>query len=146
MRLEQFPELACFDTVFSMGVLYHRRKPPEHLMALRAAMAPGAELVLETLVLPAGDMPVLQPSERYARMRNVWQIPTAEVLCQWLADCHFSAVEVISEVTTSTAEQRQTAWMQFESLAHALDPKNPSLTIEGYPAPRRALVIAQKPL
>ncbi|WP_272994295.1 DUF1698 domain-containing protein, partial [Spongiibacter tropicus] len=41
--------------------------------------------------------------------------------------------------------QRSTDWMQFHSLADFLHPDDPSLTIEGYPAPKRAVLIAQKP-
>jgi tRNA (mo5U34)-methyltransferase len=32
--------------------------------------------------------------------------------------------------------------MRFESLAEALDPVDPGRTLEGLPAPRRALLIA----
>ena len=39
-------------------------------------------------------------------------------------------------------EQRRTEWMRFHSLADFLDPENPTLTVEGLPAPRRAIVIA----
>jgi tRNA (mo5U34)-methyltransferase len=34
--------------------------------------------------------------------------------------------------------------MQFESLDAALDPDDSTRTIEGYPAPIRSIVIAQK--
>ncbi len=45
---------------------------------------------------------------------------------------------------TSTDEQRSTQWMQFHSLAQFLDPQDPDKTIEGYPAPRRAIITANK--
>ena len=45
---------------------------------------------------------------------------------------------------TTTQEQRATEWMSFESLANALNPNNPQLTIEGYQAPIRELIIARK--
>lgn len=35
LGIEQLPELAAFDTVFSMGVLYHRRSPLDHLYQLK---------------------------------------------------------------------------------------------------------------
>ncbi|WP_460096086.1 tRNA 5-methoxyuridine(34)/uridine 5-oxyacetic acid(34) synthase CmoB, partial [Pseudomonas sp. H3_A02] len=44
-------ELEGFDTVFSMGVFYHRRSPIEHLLALKDCLVKGGELVLETLVI-----------------------------------------------------------------------------------------------
>lgn len=144
LKLEQFPKLAIFDTVFSMGVIYHRRNPIAHLNYLYSLMAPGAELVLESLVIPPDGPAVLYPNERYARMRNVWQVPTTATLCEWLNQCKFKSIEVVSENTTTTDEQRTTRWMQFESLAEALDPEAQHLTVEGYPAPRRVIVLAHK--
>jgi tRNA (mo5U34)-methyltransferase len=35
--------------------------------------------------------------------------------------------------------------MTFESLREALDPKDPSLTVEGWPSPRRVVVLANAP-
>lgn len=142
LKLEQLPQLRCFDTVFSMGVLYHRRDPAEHLLQLKHAMADGAELVLETLVIPAGDKDTLQPDDRYARMRNVWQIPTTETLRRWLEKAGFSDIRLVSDTFTSTDEQRTTEWMPLESLAESLDPNDPHRTIEGYPAPRRVVIFA----
>ena len=34
LGVEQLPELNAFDTVFSMGVLYHRRSPIDFLYQL----------------------------------------------------------------------------------------------------------------
>jgi tRNA (mo5U34)-methyltransferase len=34
--------------------------------------------------------------------------------------------------------------MTFQSLADFLEPNNPDLTVEGLPAPKRAIVIAEK--
>jgi len=45
---------------------------------------------------------------------------------------------------TSLDEQRKTAWMESDSLAEFLDPNDLSKTIEGYPAPMRAVFIAKK--
>jgi len=46
---------------------------------------------------------------------------------------------------TSTDEQRRTSWMTSESLAEFLDPQDASKTVEGYPAPLRAVLVATKP-
>ncbi len=46
---------------------------------------------------------------------------------------------------TTTEEQRPTQWMQFQSLPDFLDPEDELRTIEGYPAPRRATLVARKP-
>nr|WP_169730591.1 DUF1698 domain-containing protein [Carnimonas nigrificans] len=41
-------------------------------------------------------------------------------------------------------EQRSTEWMTFQSLKDFLDPEDQHKTIEGYPAPRRALLVATR--
>jgi tRNA (mo5U34)-methyltransferase len=47
--------------------------------------------------------------------------------------------------TTSIDEQRATDWMTFESLEDFLDPEDHSKTIEGHPAPLRAVFLAEAP-
>lgn len=133
-----------FDTVFSMGVLYHRRSPIDYLKELHAQLRPGGELVLETLVIEGDENQVLVPPDRYARMRNVWFIPSSQALAVWVRRCGFIDVRVVDECTTSTDEQRQTPWMRYESLAESLDPENPALTVEGLPSPKRAVLIATR--
>lgn len=146
LALEDMPErLEAFDTVFSMGVLYHRRSPLDHILALRDCLRPGGELVLETLIIKGDEQCALMPEGRYAKMRNTWFIPSVAMLEVWLRRCGFRAIRVVDINQTSTQEQRSTEWMHFESLADFLDPDDPNKTIEGYPAPRRAVLIAEKP-
>ncbi len=135
-------DMRWFDTVFSMGVLYHRKSPFEHLQQLRGLLRPGGELCLETLVIDGAAGQVLVPEDRYARMNNVWFIPSVIELTRWLGRCGFSAVRVVDVSLTTTDEQRSTDWMTFESLRECLDATNPQLTIEGYPAPTRAVILA----
>ncbi len=145
LGLEDLPRgKANFDTVFTMGVLYHRRDHLEHLEQIRSLLKPGGTLVLETLVLPQDHRDtVLIPETRYARMRNVWTIPSLGTLMHWLEQAAFADSRVLDVTQTTTAEQRSTSWMQFESLEKALDPLDNSLTLEGYPAPTRAMLIAR---
>lgn len=144
--IEDVPDnLAFFDTVFSMGVLYHRSAPLEHLQQLKAALAPGGELVLETLVVEGDEQTVFMPGERYASMSNVYFLPSSKALCHWLERCGFTNVRVVDEAVTTLEEQRSTEWMTYQSLADFLDPDDRTQTIEGYPAPRRAVVIAERP-
>lgn len=138
------PSLEAFDTTFSMGVFYHRRSPMDHLRELRDTLRPGGELVLETLVIEGGQGEVLVPEGRYAMMNNVWFLPSAVTLVSWLRKCGFTDVRVVDECVTSTEEQRSTDWMRFHSLSDFLDPRDPSRTAEGHPAPRRAVFIARK--
>ena len=130
-----------FDTVFSMGVLYHRISPIEHLQELKSFMRAGAELVLETLIIEADGYEVLLPEDRYAKMRNVWFLPSPELLVKMLQRVGFKNIRVVDINQTSIQEQRSTGWMEFESLEDFLDPEDQGKTIEGYPAPRRAVVI-----
>ncbi|MES4612984.1 MAG: tRNA 5-methoxyuridine(34)/uridine 5-oxyacetic acid(34) synthase CmoB [Ewingella sp.] len=145
LGIEQLPELNAFDTVFSMGVLYHRRSPLDHLYQLKNQLVNGGELVLETLVVEGDSQQVLVPGDRYAQMNNIYFIPSAEALKGWLIKCGFVNVRIADVSVTTLEEQRRTPWMTSESLAEFLDPKDPTKTIEGYPAPRRALLIANKP-
>ncbi|CBA21025.1 tRNA 5-methoxyuridine(34)/uridine 5-oxyacetic acid(34) synthase CmoB [Erwinia amylovora] len=145
LGIEQLPDLKAFDTVFSMGVLYHRRSPLDHLCQLKNQLVSGGELVLETLVIDADDQQVLVPGERYAQMRNIYFIPSAGALKNWLEKCGFVDVRIVDHSFTSTDEQRRTSWMTSESLAEFLDPDDATKTVEGYPAPLRAVLVATKP-
>jgi len=144
--VEDIPlDLNWFDSVFSMGALYHRRSPFDHLYQLKSFLVSGGELCLETLVVEGEAGKVLVPQERYARMRNVWFIPSSAELLLWLQRCGFINARLVDEAVTDVAEQRVTEWMQFESLQQSLDVEDSSLTIEGLPAPRRAVLLANKP-
>jgi tRNA (mo5U34)-methyltransferase len=146
LRLEELPEASrAFDTTFSMGVLYHQRSPIEHLRQLRATLRPGGQLVLETIFIPGEESCACTPAHRYARMKNVWLLPTLTELTTWLRRTGFRDVDIVDTAVTTTAEQRSTEWMPFESLAEALDPDNPDRTVEGWPAPRRVVVTATTP-
>lgn len=145
LNIDDVPDkLDAFDTVFSMGVLYHRRSPIDHLYKLKACLKPGGELVIESLVIDGGQNEVLVPDGRYAKMRNVWFIPSCSSLEVWLKRAGFSDVKLINVNQTTTQEQRVTDWMKFESLSGFLDPANTDLTVEGYPAPMRAIFTAKK--
>lgn len=138
-------ELQGFDTVFSMGVLYHRRSPMDHLLELRQLLKPGGQLVLETLVVDGDQHTALVPSGRYGMMGNVWFIPSVAACAHWLAKLKFTDIQVIDVNTTSLEEQRATDWMRFQSLQDFLDPNDQTKTVEGYPAPKRAVLTARAP-
>jgi len=144
IALEDFPgPSGYFDTVFSMGVLYHVRSPIDHLLQLKKCLAPDGQLVLETLIVSGQEGYSLTPRERYARMSNVWFVPTVATLERWLQRCEFESIEVVDTTVTTSEEQRTTSWMPFESLADALDPSDPGITREGLPAPKRVTLIAR---
>lgn len=148
LTLEQLPvskKGGAFDTVFSMGVLYHRRSPIDHIYELKNQLLPGGELVLETLVMPEEYGQLLVPDDRYAQMRNVWFLPSVKELSHWLERCGFLNVRCVDANQTSIEEQRTTDWMTWNSLETFLDPEDHNKTIEGYPAPLRATMVCNKP-
>ncbi len=142
--VDDVPMAEHFHTVFSMGLLYHRKSPIDHLFQLKGVLKPGGEVVLETLVIDGGEGEVLVPGDRYAMMRNVWFIPSVKSLEAWMKRVGFENVRVVDVTRTTVAEQRKTEWMTFDSLADFLDPTDRTLTVEGYPAPLRAVLVANK--
>jgi len=145
LGIDEMPVNAeCFDTTFSMGVLYHRKDPAEHIERLKGTLKTGGELVLETLIIESDKEELLVPEGRYAKMRNVWNIASPSMLKKWVEDAGFANVRVIDITKTTTAEQRPTDWMTFESLPDYLDQENQTKTIEGHPAPVRAIILAEK--
>lgn len=144
LALEDLPATGGrFDTVLSMGVIYHRRDPAAHLRRLHGLLRPGGQLVLEGLVAAEReDAPLPIPDGRYAKMRNVWSIPAPDQLVRWVRDAGFREARVVDVTPTTVVEQRSTEWMRFESLADFLDPADSSRTVDGYPAPVRAVCVA----
>lgn len=134
-----------FDAVFCMGVIYHRPDPIGMLRDLRQCLQPGGLLVLESQAIPGDAHLALFPEERYAKARNVYFVPTAGCLANWVRRAGFAEVEVCSSVKVTAGEQRRTEQARFESLEDFLDPEDRSRTIEGYPAPLRVIVKAIKP-
>lgn len=146
LALEQLPpKLKAFDTTFSMGVLYHRRSPIDHLMDLRDTLVSGGQLVLETLVVEGDEDTVFVPPDRYARMGNVWFLPSPAALTKWISKAGFVDVTLVDVDQTTVAEQRSTDWMTFYSLSNFLDSADHNKTVEGHPAPMRAIVTARLP-
>ena len=146
LRLEQMPNAAVFDTVFSMGVLYHQKEHIAHLQKLKKMLANAGQLVLETLVIDAQHGQQIIPKHRYAKMRNVYCLPSIETLQTWLFDAGFNDVKLADVSQTTVEEQHATHWIgdNAQSLKDFLHPNNANLTIEGLPAPKRALFICHK--
>ncbi|MFK8013393.1 MAG: tRNA 5-methoxyuridine(34)/uridine 5-oxyacetic acid(34) synthase CmoB [Marinicellaceae bacterium] len=144
LALESLPKkLLCFDVVFSMGVLYHRKSPIHHIIELAELLKKGGELVIETLIVDGDASTCLLPTSRYAQMRNVWFLPSIDMLSTMLKRNGFKNVKCVDVSVTTIKEQRSTDWMKFHSLEHFLN-SDQSKTIEGYPLPKRATLVAQK--
>jgi len=146
LKLEQIPNETVFDTVFSMGVLYHQKDHMVHLQQLKNVMTMGGELILETLVIDAIHGEKIIPKDRYARMRNVWCLPSTNTLHSWLEQTGFRDIKLVDVTKTTPEEQRATHWIgnNTQSLQDFLDPNDDNLTIEGLPAPKRAIFVCQK--
>ncbi len=144
LGVEHLPEYEHkFDTLFCLGVLYHRSDPIQTLKALYQGLNPNGELILDTFMID-GDTPVaLCPSKSYSKIPNVYFVPTIPALYNWLERAKFRDIELLEIKKTDANEQRKTEWIYGESLEHFLDPNNPELTIEGFPAPKRVYIKAK---
>lgn len=143
LRFEEITGISKkFNTIFCMGILYHRKSPLEFLERIRSMLAGDGELVLETLIVGGGTDYALVPADRYAKMPNVYFIPTVNVLTTWLKHAGFRDIRCVDISPTTSEEQRKTGWINTETLTDFLDPHDSSKTVEGYPAPVRAVVIA----
>ena len=134
--------LEAFDLVMSLGTLYHRKSPIDHLMMLHSSLRKGGQLLLETLVIDSARAEIMSPSGRYMKMRGIWFIPTTAMLIQWLKRVGFEGIEIIDVSTTNDQEQRRTEFMPFESLNDFISPDDATKTIEGDPMAVRAVLKA----
>lgn len=135
----------AFDVIFLMGIIYHRVSPVELLKDINTALKPGGTLIVESQAIP-GDEPVaLFPEKTYAKVPGTYFVPTGTTLKNWLLRTGYDQVDLFCSHPMNSAEQRQTEWMMFESYGNYLDPDDPSLTVEGYPAPWRVFLTASKP-
>ncbi len=133
-----------FDLIFCLGVLYHRIDPIGTLKSLYKGLNKGGEMILDTFMIDGEEEVALTPRGRYSRMRNVFFIPTVSALENWCYQAGFSNVELITTAVTTFEEQRATEWIHGRSLEFFLDEKDPSKTVEGYPAPKRVYIKAYK--
>jgi len=142
LRLEQLTNQKEFDLIFSMGVLYHQKNHLSHLSKIKNLLKSDGYFLLETLVVD-GKNELIIPKDRYAKMRNVFNIPSIDIIETWLAKTGFKNIELIDINQTNPTEQRKTLWIgnQAESLEDFLDKYDSNKTIEGYPAPKRAMFL-----
>ncbi len=124
-----------WDIIFCMGVLYHRRDPIEMLKWLKEGLRKEGVVILDTLILEGNEEIALSPL-RYAKMKNVYFIPTLKTLKNWIKRAGFKKIEFIGKRYTTTNEQRKTEWIDGESLENFLN-KTQTKTIEGYEPPLR---------
>ncbi|NPA04436.1 MAG: tRNA 5-methoxyuridine(34)/uridine 5-oxyacetic acid(34) synthase CmoB [Epsilonproteobacteria bacterium] len=129
-----------FDTIFCLGVLYHRSDPITTLKQLKQGLKKGGELFLDTFFIEGEEPIALTPLKTYSKIPNIYFIPTPKALEHWCYRAGFRSFEILAKKVTTTFEQRKTNWILGESLEQFLDPNDPTKTIEGYPAPQRLYV------
>ena len=105
-------------------------------------MVGNGQAVIETLIIPGDGDDELDPTDRYANMRNVHHLPTEMRLLRWMRRRRdFGHADIVNITATTIEEQRATEWMPFHSLAKALS-KDGGQTVERHPAPLRAVLVA----
>ena len=131
-----------FDTVFCLGVLYHRSDPVGMMKDLAKGIEKGGELFLDTFIIGGGDDMCLSPQKTYSKIPNIYFVPTVKVLKNWCERAGFINIEVLAIIPTTEEEQRSTSWIEGQSLENFLDPDDNTKTVEGYPAPKRVYIKA----
>ena len=132
-----------FDTVVCMGILYHRPCSLTAIKRLKALLKEGGTLLLESIVIDAEKGLSLGKNNRYAGMRNVYEIPTEKELLSWVKEAGFKRIKTLDVSKTNTSEQRSTPWTTEVSLKDFLHPSDHSKTVEGHPAPMRWMGICE---
>jgi tRNA (mo5U34)-methyltransferase len=135
-----------FDTLFCLGVLYHRSDPVAMLKSLFKGLHKGGELILDTFMIDGEGEMCLTPRDRYSKIPNIYFVPTVSALKNWCFRAGFETVEVLETMKTESNEQRKTEWIDTQSLEDFLDPDDETKTVEGYPAPKRVYIKAIKSL
>lgn len=133
-----------FDTLFCLGVLYHRSDPVAMLKSLYKGLNKGGELILDTFMIDGEEEMCLTPKDRYSKIPNIYFVPTINALKNWCYRAGFERVEVLETMVTEPNEQRKTEWIDTQSLEDFLDPEDKTKTVEGYPAPKRVYIKAIK--
>ena len=141
-HLPLFPRV--FDVIFCLGILYHRPSPIDSLRDLYTALKPAGCLLIESQAINAEQSTALFPEKTYAKVPGTWFVPTPSCLHNWLHRVGFTEIQCFCLHPMSSAEQRQTDWMPFESYEDFIDKQNPEFTIEGYPAPWRVFFKATR--
>jgi len=129
-----------FDTIFCLGVLYHRSDPVVMLKQLFKALDKKGEVILDTFYIDGEEEMALCPESSYSKIPNIYFVPTIKALKHWCLRAGFESFEVLETSRTDAEEQRKTKWIEGQSLEDFLDPNDNTKTVEGYPAPQRVYV------
>ena len=137
-------EQLAVNVILCLGVLYHRKDPISTLKILYQSLVKGGVLLLDSFIIDGNDPIALCPEKTYSKITNVHFIPTLRTLKNWLIRAGFADITIIDVSITTIQEQRKTAWIDTQSLADFIDEQT-GLSVEGYPRPTRAYIMAKKP-
>jgi tRNA (mo5U34)-methyltransferase len=129
-----------FDTIFCLGVLYHRSDPVAMLKQLFKGLEKQGEVILDTFYIDGDEEMALCPKSSYSKIPNIYFVPTIPALKNWCLRAGFKSFEVLETKVTDAQEQRKTQWIEGQSLEDFLDADDTTKTVEGYPAPKRVYV------
>lgn len=129
-----------FDTIFCLGVLYHRSDPVAMLKSLYRGLDKKGEVILDTFYIEGDDEICLCPESSYSKIPNIYFVPSVKALKNWCTRAGFNGFEVLEKTVTNSEEQRKTSWIEGQSLEDFLDKDDSTKTVEGYPAPARVYV------
>ena len=129
-----------FDTIFCLGVLYHRSDPVGMLKSLYKGLDNVGEVILDTFYIEGDNEMCLCPESSYSKIPNIYFVPTIKALKNWCLRAGFDSFEVLETSATNSNEQRKTSWIEGQSLEDFLDKNDNTKTVEGYPAPARVYV------
>ncbi|MCW9026862.1 MAG: tRNA 5-methoxyuridine(34)/uridine 5-oxyacetic acid(34) synthase CmoB, partial [Thiovulaceae bacterium] len=129
-----------FDTIFCLGVLYHRSDPVAMLKQLFRSLDKKGEVILDTFYIDGDEEYALCPAGSYSKIPNIYFVPTIKALKHWCLRAGFDSFEVLETSKTDAEEQRKTEWIEGQSLDDFLDSNDETKTVEGYPAPQRVYV------
>ena len=110
------------------------------LKELKSSLNSGGEVFLDTMFIDGDDEICLFPHLSYAKISNIYFLPTIRTLQNWCERAKFKDFEILAVKATDENEQRKTDWIYGQSLGDFLDPFDKTRTIEGYPAPKRVYV------
>ena len=133
-----------FDKVLCLGILYHLTDPMAALIHIHRSLKTGGKIIVDSHGIEGEGSYCLFPPKKYAGAGGVWFVPTLECLINWLKRAQFKNISCFFNEPLSTKEQRTTTWAPVASLSSYLKEKNPSVTKEGHPAPKRFYLIGTK--
>jgi tRNA (mo5U34)-methyltransferase len=119
-----------FDTIFCLGVLYHRSDPVAMLKSLYKGLDNKGEVILDTFYIKGDDEMCLCPESSYSKIPNIYFVPTIKALKNWCLRAGFNSFEVLETSVTEADEQRKTEWIEGQSLEDFLDPNDKTKTVE----------------